>query len=59
MVYKSNKSTKDGRRYFFRVKYKDIYGKTVDYTSSKFLTKKEAEIISFSLYYYNISLIFY
>jgi len=42
MVYKSNKSTKDGRRYFFRVKYKDIYGKTVDYTSSKFLTKKEA-----------------
>jgi integrase len=41
-VYKSKKPTKDGRQYFFRVKYKDIFGVSHDYSSSKFLTKKEA-----------------
>lgn len=42
-VYKSNKPTKDGRKYFFRIKYRDIFGISHDYSSSKFLTKKEAE----------------
>ena len=41
-VYKSNKLTKDGRQYFFRIKYKDIFGTTHDYTSKKFKTLKEA-----------------
>lgn len=35
--------TKDGRKYVFRIKYKDIYGKTVQYESQKFLTLKEAK----------------
>lgn len=42
-IYKSNNPTKDGRKYFFRIKYKDIFGITRDYSSAKFLTKKEAE----------------
>lgn len=42
MVYKSKKKTKDGRQYFFRVRYKNIYDEWVDYTSKKFATKKEA-----------------
>lgn len=41
-VYKSKKATKDGRQYFFRVKYKDIFGVSHDYSSPKFATKKEA-----------------
>lgn len=41
-VYKSNKPTKDGRQYFYRIKYKDIFGTTHDYTSQKFKTLKEA-----------------
>ena len=43
-VYKSKKPTKDGRQYFFRIKYKDIFGETHDYTSRKFKEKKEVEI---------------
>lgn len=42
MVYKSNEKTKDGRCYFFRVKHKDIFGRTIDYHSKKYLTRKEA-----------------
>lgn len=42
-VYKSKKPTKDGRQYFFRIKYKDIFGVTHDYTSKKFKGKAEAE----------------
>lgn len=42
-VYKSNKPTKDGRQYFFRIKYKDILGNTHDYTSPKYLNLKEAK----------------
>ena len=42
MVYKSKTATKDGRKYFFRVKYKNIYDEWVDYTSKKYATKKEA-----------------
>ena len=41
MVYKGE-STKDGRCYYFRIKYKDLFGKKVDYKSMKFKTKKEA-----------------
>lgn len=41
-VYKNKKATKDGRQYFFRIKYKDIFGEYHDYSSSKFKTRKEA-----------------
>lgn len=41
-VYKSKNPTKDGRQYFFRIKYKDIRGITHDYTSQKYKTQKEA-----------------
>lgn len=43
-VYKSKKITKDGRQYFFRIKYRDLFGQIHDYSSPKFKTKKEAEI---------------
>lgn len=42
-VYKSKKATKDGRQYFFRIKYKDIFGEVHDYSSPKFKNKKDAE----------------
>lgn len=41
-VYKG-KPTKDGRQYFFRIKYKDIFGKVIDYSSQKYKGHKEAE----------------
>ena len=41
-VYESKKVTKDGRKYFFRIKYKDIYGELHDYGSPKYKTRKEA-----------------
>ena len=41
-VYKSKRPTKDGRQYFFRIKYKDIFGETHDYSSGKFKSPKEA-----------------
>lgn len=41
-VYKSKNETKDGRKYFFRIKYKDLFGVTHDYSSQKFKTLKEA-----------------
>lgn len=41
-VYKSNKPTKDGRQYFFRIKYRDILGNVHDYTSPKYKGKTEA-----------------
>ncbi len=41
-VYESKKVTKDGRKYFFRIKYKDIFGTTHDYTSAKYKNKKDA-----------------
>ena len=41
-VYKGTK-TNDGRSFYFRKKYKDIFGVQKDYTSKKYLTKKEAE----------------
>lgn len=42
-VYKSKKATKDGRQYFFRIKYKDIFGVSHDYTSQKFKNMKDAK----------------
>lgn len=41
-IYES-KPTKDGRKYYFRVKYKDILGNVKDYSSKKYKLKKEAE----------------
>ena len=35
--------TKDGRKYVFRIKYKDIYGKVIQYESQKYMTLKEAK----------------
>lgn len=42
-VYKSSRPTKDGRQYFFRIKYKDIFGKVIDYSSQKYKGYKEAQ----------------
>lgn len=42
-IYKSKVKTKDGRQYFFRIKYKNILGEVCDYTSKKYLKRKEAE----------------
>ena len=42
-VYKSKNPTKDGRQYFFRIKYKDIFGEWHDYTSPKYKSSKEAK----------------
>jgi len=44
MIYKSKKATKDGRSYFFRIKYRDVLGVQHDYASQKYLTKKEATL---------------
>ncbi len=41
-VYESKHHTKDGRKYFFRIKYEDVFGVTHDYSSAKFKTKKQA-----------------
>jgi len=35
--------TKDGRKYVFVIRYKDIYGKTVQYQSPRYATAKEAK----------------
>ena len=42
-VYESKHPTKDGRKYFFRIKYKDIFGVWHDYSSAKFKRRKDAE----------------
>lgn len=42
-VYKSKNATKDGRQYYFRIKYKDIFGVAHDYSSPKFKNKRDAE----------------
>lgn len=41
-VYKSNKPTKDGRVWYFKVYKKNSLGKNVAYKSKLYLTKKEA-----------------
>ena len=35
--------TKDGRKYVFVIRYKDIYGKTIQYQSPRYATSKEAK----------------
>lgn len=52
-IYKDT-PTKDGRAYYFRLKYRDIYGKLVNYRSKKYLTKKEAQREE-ALYRLNVS----
>lgn len=42
-IYKSKTPTKDGRQYFFRIKYKDIFGTYHDHKSILFKNKKDAE----------------
>lgn len=42
-IYKTKTPTKDGRIYYFRIKYKDVFGKTHDYSSQKYFTLKEAK----------------
>ena len=43
-VYKAKEGkTKDGRVWFFRVRYQDMDGRRKQYKSGKFATKKEAE----------------
>lgn len=32
-VYETKNPTKDGRKYYFKIKYKDILGKSHDYSS--------------------------
>lgn len=41
-VYESKNPTKDGRKYFFRVIYKDVFGEKHDYTSPKFKKRSDA-----------------
>ncbi len=43
-IYETKNPTKDGRKYYFRIKYKDIFGKTHDYSSQKFKSPKEAKL---------------
>ncbi len=43
-IYKTKNITKDGRQFYFRIKYKDIFGQIHDYSSPKFKNKKDAEI---------------
>lgn len=42
-IYKSKTPTKDGRQYFFRIKYKDVFGEWHDYSSPKYKTSKETK----------------
>lgn len=41
-IYKDPTSTKDGRCWYFKISYKDAFGKQKQYRSKKFATKKEA-----------------
>lgn len=42
-VYKSKEVTKDGRKWFFKCQYKDVYGETHTKKSKKYNLKSEAE----------------
>lgn len=42
-VYKSDQPTKDGRKFYFKVRYNDLNGKIIQYKSKKYSTKREAE----------------
>lgn len=41
-IYQTKNPTRDGRSYYFRIKYRDILGNIHDYSSPKFSTRKEA-----------------
>lgn len=43
-VYKDETGTKDGRKFYFIVSYKDIDGKYRNYKSVKYLTKRQASL---------------
>ena len=40
---RKNKITKDGRSWYYRVPYVDMYGKRIQHMSGKYFTKKEAQ----------------
>lgn len=42
-VYKSKEQTKDGRKWFFKCQYKDIYGEIKTKKSKKFMSKSAAQ----------------
>lgn len=42
-IYQSKNKTRDGRSWFFRIKYTNVYGKKIDHTSPKYKLKREAE----------------
>ena len=42
-IYKAKDKTKDGKQWFFRVSYIDLYGNRKLFKSKKFLNKKEAQ----------------
>lgn len=44
MSIQKRSATKDGRQYVFLIKYRDVFGKLVHYTSPKYKTRKEAEL---------------
>lgn len=41
-VYETKNPTKDGRKYYFRIKYRDILGNIHDYSSPKFKSHRQA-----------------
>lgn len=41
-IYKSKEKTKDGRQWYYKCQYKDVYGEIKTKKSKKYLTKKEA-----------------
>lgn len=47
-VYKTNDKTKDGRCWFYNLRYTDLDGRKKQQKSKKFLTKKEAEAAEFA-----------
>lgn len=42
-IYKSKTPTKDGRKFFYKVSYKDAFGNSKTVVSKKFFTKTEAK----------------
>lgn len=42
MSIQKRKPTKDGRQYLFLIKYRDIYGNLIHYSSQKYKTREEA-----------------
>ncbi len=42
-IFKAKDKTKDGKQWFFRVRYLDLSGKRTQYKSKKFFSRKEAQ----------------